>query len=269
MRLLGFACLQAFFLFTLGVSILVFIAGFTGVSSDWPPETTMIFFVLPVNALILAIVYLLRKLKNFHGIYGALRESVTAYGLILLPFILAMIVLNTLVPLAANVDWYYPTCMVLSYVIVWFFYLMSRRWQMPWFFSIVTSITIIICCIGLAMFLMVALDELTPHIYADFPLDDPKGRYVLNYDGDYWLTYYTKNTDGEWEKNGNTAITQTPVDLKSYLEVPVRVTGSFVPTLGPMSGSEKRICIRNSCEQSKGPGVWHASPLRLTSIEQE
>jgi hypothetical protein len=110
----------------------------------------------------------------------------------------------------------------------------------------------------------------------------------FNYDGDYWLTYYfpeqycwNKNAEGgkleklckvNLVKHGNTAIVEAPTDLKKYLDKLVNVSGSFVPVLPPIGpGKEYRqFCItkpKRVCSDSKGPGVWYFSPLKLQSIK--
>lgn len=123
-----------------------------------------------------------------------------------------------------------------------------------------------------------------PTKYFTFPLDDRKGKYIINYDGDYWLTYYTpiqkcsEPTDGTmpvceitWRKDGNTSIMETPVDLVQFVDKEVSISGEFKPTYGSIDGEDKQYCVINEegkkCEVSKGPGIWYSSPLQIKTIE--
>lgn len=139
--------------------------------------------------------------------------------------------------------------------------------------------------IFISLFLYGLLQEFIPHQYFTFPLNDPHGRYVLNYDGDYWLTYYeikqscTDTPEGiqrckvEQIKKGNTAITEAPEELSKYLDQAVKVEGDFIATHGLFSRGGKEFCINRkgnkACHESTGPGYWHASPLIITSIRLE
>ena len=124
--------------------------------------------------------------------------------------------------------------------------------------------------------------EFQPEYYGTFPLDDTKGVYKLNYDGDYWLTYYevkeqcvrianTKKCDSILEKKGNTSIAEAPEELDKYLDRSIRVTGEFIKIDGPEDNiSNKQFCIKTGllpkCRKSTGPGVWYFSPLKIQSI---
>lgn len=135
--------------------------------------------------------------------------------------------------------------------------------------------------VGIIVYFVYAIaQEFQPHEYYSFPLDDAKGRYVLNYDGDYWLTYYTVEKDCNQKMNiclekliktGNTSITESPVDLTPYLDKPVTIKGSFVKIHGALIGNMKTFCLitngKKDCKESKGPGIWYASPLKITSIK--
>ena len=134
----------------------------------------------------------------------------------------------------------------------------------------VTAVGLAMVFIGVSavvgLFIFGIASEFAPHYYNTFRLDDPRGEYVLNYDGDYWLTYYV---DG---KNvGNTSITETPVELAPYVGKPLRITGEFMPIQSSLGENGKQLCvgvgIRKHCNVSTGPGVWHASPLKIQTIE--
>lgn len=133
----------------------------------------------------------------------------------------------------------------------------------------------------LTFFFIIFYDESSPSYYLVFPLDDKAGRYLINYDGDYWLTLYEVqnfcNAESKGKavckeiliKKGNTSITETRVDLKQYIDVPIHVSGEFVKTYGPTSEG-KQICVgqgfSKECSQSIGPGTWYASPLKIKAI---
>lgn len=140
--------------------------------------------------------------------------------------------------------------------------------------------------IAFATFLLIMiLQEFIPQQYFTFPLNDPKGKYVINYDGDYWLTYYlpeqqcTVNGEGQqncidiWVKKGNTSITESPVELGSFQDRSVLVQGEFVPTHGSIMGDKKKLCLgigfKKQCMTSTGPGIWYVSPLKIKSIRLE
>ena len=145
---------------------------------------------------------------------------------------------------------------------------------------------VLIASLGFSGFFLFSIaQELLPHEYFTFPLDDPKGQYVMNYDGDYWVTYYTVEklcsndlndkpicTD-TWKKTGNTSITESPVELADYIDRPVRLKGTFTPTHGSLWEDKKQLCIgkgfKKTCKVSPGPGGWYASPLKITSISLE
>lgn len=144
----------------------------------------------------------------------------------------------------------------------------------------------IACFVGallsvLIFFIIQVFEEFSPSHYLTFPLDDKKGRYLINYDGDYWLTYYDvqkscmAQSHGEnvckevLIKKGNSSITETPVDLKQYIDVPIHVSGEFVKTHGS-TYEGKQICagkgFSKECSPSTGPGTWYASPLKIKTI---
>jgi hypothetical protein len=133
-------------------------------------------------------------------------------------------------------------------------------------FGVVIFFSALIYLTGL--FIVDIFNEFLPHQYFAFPLADPKGSYVINYDGDYWLTYYEAG-----QKKGNTSITESPEDLKRFIDKSVRIVGEFVPIRGQISGDQKKFCIidanKKTCHTSTGPGTWYASPLKINSIEKQ
>jgi hypothetical protein len=156
------------------------------------------------------------------------------------------------------------------------------------FSRIVAIVAIVIALSGVFFFGKESMVEFYPKVRGNFPLNNKDGVYMINYDGDYWLTYYlpeqycwNKNAEGgklekvckvNLVKHGNTAIVEAPTDLKKYLDKLVNVSGSFVPVLPPIGpGKEYRqFCItkpKRVCSDSKGPGVWYFSPLKLQSIK--
>jgi hypothetical protein len=119
-------------------------------------------------------------------------------------------------------------------------------------------------------------------IYSDIPtFSDTNGKYILNYDGDYWVTYYTDVAQchaqsvsclNQWEKAGNTSIAYSPIDLAPFIDKEVIITGEELPLAVSLDNSsldkQKRFCLASytNCYISTGPGVWYRSPLILTTI---
>jgi hypothetical protein len=148
--------------------------------------------------------------------------------------------------------------------------------------KISTIFILLVSAIGTGFLLSAIYAESKPRYYLTFPLDDKKGKYLINYDGDYWLTYYVVKTNcsnqqtaegkekkcsEELIKRGNTSITNSPVDLKPYLDnVPVQIEGTFVPIISPIYGTNKKFCLLKDCRISNGPGTWYASPIKIESI---
>lgn len=145
--------------------------------------------------------------------------------------------------------------------------------------------------IGLIWFALIAIfvgyllfiiyQEFQPQYYGTFPLDDIKGVYKLNYDGDYWITYYDvkeqctqinsiKQCNTSLIKKGNTSIVEAPGELDKYLDKSIIVTGEFVKIHGP-GGDNKQFCIKSGitskCRKSTGHGIWYFSPLKIKSIK--
>lgn len=146
------------------------------------------------------------------------------------------------------------------------------------FGKILSGITLLLLVFGLMILYILFSQEGGPDYHSTFPLDDTKGVYILNFDGDYWVTYYhvsracTKSKTGNvckdvYEKVGNAAITASPVDLKPFVDKHVQISGEFVKTQGLLEGKYKKICIKNSCNISTGPGQWVSSPITITTIK--
>lgn len=166
--------------------------------------------------------------------------------------------------------------------IVWFVYYKNI------FSRLLGIMAVILALWGVVIMFTETIPEFRPNVYGQFPLNDKKGVYQINYDGDYWLTYYVQeqycinqNTKkGTLEKvckinlvkKGNTAIVESPVELKKYLDKPVQIQGSFVKIMPPVPPENiyRQFCITKptkSCVSSKGPGTWYFSPLKITSIQ--
>ena len=148
------------------------------------------------------------------------------------------------------------------------------------FLSFVTTISF---AFATYLFTMLMLDFL-PEYFLTFNLNDTKGKYIMNYDGDYWITYYAvekkcmKNDAGKEQcneilhKKFSSAVTESPVELTPFVDKEVRVTGSFAPLYGWFSRRKKELCIKKNflqkeCKKTTGPGYWVASPIILDSIE--
>ena len=72
-------------------------------------------------------------------------------------------------------------------------------------------------------------------------------------------------------KKGNASIERSPVDLKPFIDKPVRVTGSFRMIVHSIK-EDKQFCIQKNmfqkeCVESTGPGFWYTSPLSLKTIQ--
>ena len=142
-------------------------------------------------------------------------------------------------------------------------------------------ITVISEIVSIAMIvLVVALYiDLQPDIYQDITFGDRDGKYIINYDGDYWLTYYTdRNHCGEtsishcipeWTKKGNAPITQSPLTLTPFIDAEVLIDATPVAQRNLLG--TKKFCIvtatAKNCQESSGPGTWHMSPLIIHSIQ--
>lgn len=148
--------------------------------------------------------------------------------------------------------------------------------------NVFAGLTLIILTLWLMLIAYTFIFSNDPGLYVDIKLDDSHGRYVLNYDGDYWLTYYTdtnacyEKTNSDcapaWKKTGNTSITDAPFPLDPLLDKPVRVEGEFVPISGPIYAADKgRVFCMNgaTCVVSNGPGTWYMSPLKIITIKLE
>lgn len=122
-----------------------------------------------------------------------------------------------------------------------------------------------------------------PELYSDFTtFTDTHGKYIINYDGDYWLTYYTdKNTcyrssikcDPDWVKTGNASITFSPIPLEPFRDKEVVVHARQQRISSSLSNDHdtirKYLCIGSyeNCKPSTGPGNWYRSPLIIKSIQ--
>lgn len=144
-------------------------------------------------------------------------------------------------------------------------------------------VSLVFACFA-GFLLYVIYQESQPDYYYTFKLDDPKARYVINYDGDYWITMYDVKHVCEGSgpgqfchevitKIGNTSITEAPEPLEKYRDKAVIVTGEFVPKFGAIYGNNKKFCIKEgwktTCKVSTGPGSWEASPLKIKTIRLE
>jgi hypothetical protein len=170
-------------------------------------------------------------------------------------------------------------------VLIWILWFKHRK---KIFSRIVIIVAMLIALLGVFYFAKESIKEFYPSVHGSFPLDDAKGVYLINYDGDYWLTYYipeeycwnkndkngnlTKVCKTNLLKHGNTAIVDAPSDLKKYLDKPVLVKGSFVPVIPPIQSGKnyRQFCItkpKKVCSDSKGPGIWYFSPLKIKSVK--
>ena len=127
--------------------------------------------------------------------------------------------------------------------------------------------------------------ENTPGLFSDIStFADTHGKYVINYDGDYWLTYYTdRNTCykssvkcvPDWVKTGNASITYSPIPLEPFRDKEVIVRARQLRISNSLSNDygaiRKYLCIGSyaNCKPSTGPGVWYRSPLIIKSIQSK
>ncbi len=175
--------------------------------------------------------------------------------------------------------------LVVFTIVLW---LIWSRFSRTIFGKIWGVVAILFALFGILVLIGESIPQIHPRVYEAFSLNDRKGIYMINYDGDYWLTYYINkpicwqknNPGGQLEKvckdnlakKGNTAIIEAPTDLKPYLDKPVKVQGSFVPVLPPIypDNPYREFCVskpKRSCRKSKGPGTWYFSPLKLKSVQ--
>lgn len=125
----------------------------------------------------------------------------------------------------------------------------------------------------------------SPGLHSDFTtFTDIHGKYIINYDGDYWLTYYTDRNacyksstkcDPDWVKTGNASITYSPIPLEPFRDKEVVVHARQLHVAAPISNdniiNKKHLCIGTpiNCSFSTGPGVWYRSPLIIKSIRSK
>lgn len=253
------------------------------------PYTSIFFILIPANTFILVSLsllyhskYILTKFKKIeHGLtvmYKTIRPSVVVYGLVIIPLVINF-VLGSVIRLDIPAFW--ETFKIVTFYVIFIAVYFSGKHHkhLEYMYAIGKFAVLVITFIALGYFLVAVYFEFQPQYYFTFNLEHQKGIYIVNYDGDYWLTYYVQeeqchNTSGvpvcttDVVKKGNAPIADSPVRLDSLLDRPVRVTGDFTPTNGPISGPDKKMCIAGTCSVGTGPGVWHSSPLKIKSIEQ-
>ena len=122
-------------------------------------------------------------------------------------------------------------------------------------------------------------DETTPDTYQDIVFGDSHGKYVVNYDGDWWLTYYIdqnkcyENTGHmcipSFVKKGNASIIESPVSLDVYRDKEVLVDAiTMDPWKWQINSKGKIFCITgDDCKASTGPGYWYMTPVIIKSIK--
>lgn len=239
-------------------------------SNSYSPYIYQLVILVFSNSLVLFVINFLYILslpikKNilvarFRSIYAFLLPSIIVNNVLLLPFIMGFVLMNffgSVIPFPVFIG-----LIVLAYIGMFFTYFKHIRFQIKNSISVsLFGVILLIASLGLGLFLLVAIEEMTPRTYGEFPLDDTKAEYVINYDGDYWVTYYVDRV-----KKGNTSITSSPVPLEQFRDKRVVVSGKFKPTIGPINPGDKKLCIRDKCEASKGNGIWYASPLEIESI---
>jgi hypothetical protein len=148
--------------------------------------------------------------------------------------------------------------------------------------QLLMAVALLATSVIFGLFAYMTYQWMQPQFYTDFPLNDKTGRYIINYDGDYWITYYGVkiicNDKGQYcheelEKKGNTAITSSPVDLAPYRDKNVIVTGTFKKIRREIYPGEKELCIgtglTKDCKKTIGPGTWYYSPLIIDTIQLE
>lgn len=210
-------------------------------------------------------------------IYKLFSPAIYLYHIVLVPFLLILLVMQWLGSFLIISPGYLFATLISVVVfeifltIVWFHDKRIRR------LSPMISGMLLLSLIAQCYFFYIIYSEFQPHYYGTFPLDDPNGIYLINYDGDYWLTYYIDTNDcagngnsdctPQLEKKGNTSIEYSPENLNGFIAVPVQVTGTFTKIHGPITTSDKRYCFKNICAKGKGPGIWYNSPLRIETIK--
>jgi hypothetical protein len=257
--------------------------------SEYYPYTSLFFIIIPLNTFILVSLsllyhskYVLKRFKKLEQgltvMYKTIRPSVVVYGLLIIPMVINL-VLGNVIRLDIPASWESFKIIALYIIFIAVYFGGKHHKHLEYMYAVGKYAVMVVTCIALGYFLLVVYMELKPQYYFTFNLEDPKGIYVVNYDGDYWLTYYVQEeqcltTSGtpvcttDVVKKGNAAISEIPIRLESLLDKPVRVTGEFVPKNGSISGTNKKMCIAGTCSIGTGPGVWHSSPIKIKSIEQ-
>lgn len=266
-----------------------------------PPVITVISPIYFIGSfLILVLMYLFLIIHNLLGLFKIKNKFANVIQMVYsqnhrLILTSTILTLSTLIPLLFSMFFpmIYPEIEFLSYTLsmltiklflIVIMVLIVKYLPKSWVTKVLST-SFIGLITGVLMFLMIeVIAEFSPNYYFTFPLDDQKGRYIINYDGDYWLTYYAvqeaciSTPTGQprctevLTKMGNTSIIESPMKLDTYIDKPVAVTGEFIKTHGSLWGEEKDdLCIgtgwKKECIQSKGEGIWYASPLKIKSIQ--
>lgn len=283
---------NVFFLGTLAAGALL-AAGMFLFKPEYPNQMfgyfSLLFILVPVNTFILVSLslvyhskYLLKKHKKIeHGLetmYKVIRPSVVGYGMVVVPMVINILI-GHLFPLNLPEPLMILQVIILYFIFIGVYFSGKKHKHLEYMTAVGKFAVLAFCFIALGYFLLVIYSELMPRKYFTFDLKDPVGIYLVNYDGEYWLTYYIQEEQcdassgvnictTEIVKKGNAPIGESPIPLDSLLDKPVRVTGEFEATNGPRSGQEKKMCIAGTCSIGTGPGVWHSSPLKIKTIEQ-
>lgn len=242
------------------------------------------FIAIPLILIILGVGGLFGLLLNKHSkskiglflykVYFFLAPSIIFYYFLLAPLICAF-ALFSLISVEIN-GYIFVSALIATYIFQSFgLILWKNNTEFKKFAPLVMGVFILVI-VTMFYFLLMILQEFQPHYYGRFPLNDPKGVYLINYDGEYWLTYYvdtnscTSNPKQQcipnFEKKGNTSIEYSPVELASFIDKPVLVTGTFTRIHGPRQ-ENKEYCISTECVMGTGPGIWYNSPLRIETIK--
>ncbi len=162
-------------------------------------------FLLPFVAICTLIIFafcattLITRNAKLVGVYQSLKFPIRAFLICLVPVLVLFCVSFLAAIYRFDLLWSLSPIVLLLIIYIAGFgtYLLFRKLFLTfpeWLkkvLNIFAALVLIVLTLPILYIASEFIQENQPSLYVDIKLDDPHGRYVLNYDGDYWLTYYT------------------------------------------------------------------------------